>query len=385
MVSLSIKVKVGHQQQQQLEQLLDSDLGNTLSAADRLTIMRQLERRQTARQLAESLTHHGLDQRRDMVELADEMPHRLATTATYQRLGDLDITSQEALYQVSGERLWGELALVQRQLDAPTASIDSEGVRDEQGAELTLGWNGTRLDTEVTLGQLQTDRINRTQAGASQRWQATSRLAGTLYGEISHTSNINDTMRLLAVEDRIGTQLEWTPTARDTLTFEASHVSLRSRETRKTLGTGYRLEGALRHALLKGATRQLEISLLANHADYTLKDELPPDIGQRLPAGIQSSDLLTDQTSFVGMGITLRRGDPSSPTPFVASPRIEMGLEAGYRRPDNEIGFNARVAIGSRLFGNDALSLQVEADQGSGNDGDTNLGVSLMYQYFLGH
>lgn len=381
----TLAVALAKNDRETLEQLLDSDLGNTLSTADRLTIMRQLERRQAAQQLAESLTHHGLDQRRDMVELADEMPHRLATTATYQRLGDLDITSQEALYQVSGERLWGELALVQRQLDAPSVSIDSEGVRDEQGAELALGWNGTRLATEVTFGQLQTDRVNRTQAGLSQRWQATSRLAGTLYGEVSHTSNINANMRLLAIEDRIGAQLEWTPTARDTLTFEASHIKLRSRETRNALGNGYRLEGALRHALLKGATRQLDISLLANHADYTLKDELPRDIGQRLPADIQSSDLLTDQTSFVGMGITLRRGDPSSPTPFVASPRIEMGLEAGYRQPDNDIGLNARFAISSRLFGNDALSLRLEADQGSGNEGDTNLGISLMYQYFLGH
>ncbi len=127
------------------------------------------------------------------------------------------------------------------------------------------------------------------------------------------------------------------------------------------------------------------MSLLANHADYTLDDDLPGDISQRLPTDFQPDDLLTDQSSFVGMGVTLRRGDPYSTTPYVASPTIELGLEAGYQLPDNDIGLNARFAVGSRLFGNDSLSLRLEADQGSGSDGDTNLGVSLTYQYFLGH
>ncbi|SBR52459.1 tetratricopeptide repeat protein [Halomonas sp. HL-93] len=367
-----------------LAQLLDSDAGRELSATDRLAIMRQLDRRQTARTLAKRLTAEGMDRRHDIVELAADMPHRLATSAEYQRLGELDITSQEALYQVSGERFWGQLTLVQRQLDAQDEIADSQGVTDEQDTELTLGFNGTRLDTTLTLGQLHTERHNRLYAGASQRWQATSRLAGTLYGEVSHVSDINDTLRLLAVEDRVGAQLEWTPTARDTLTLEASHVSLRSRETRDSLGDGYRVDAELRHALLKGATRQLDLSVLANHADYSI-DQLPDDIRQRLPATFQTDDLLTDQSSFVGVGVALRRGDPASTAPLLASPSFELALEAGYQLPENDIGLNARFALGSRLFGNDSLSLSVEADQGSGNDGDTNLGVSLTYQYFLGH
>ncbi|MDR5898933.1 tetratricopeptide repeat protein [Halomonas vilamensis] len=368
-----------------LEQLLDSDAGRTLPATDRLAIMRQLDRRQPAQALAETLTHGGVDRRRDAVELASELPHRLATTAEYRRLGDLDITSQNALYETSGERFWGQLLLVTRELDMATSDIESDGVTDEQGAELQLGWNGPRADTTLTIGSTQTDRVDRPYGGISQRWQATSRVAGTLYGEISRTSDINDRMRLLSVEDRVGVQLEWTPTARDTLSLDAGHVSLKSRETRDTLGSGYRVDAALRRTLIKGATRQLEVSLLANHADYHLNNRLPDDIARRLPVGTQPGDLLTDQTGFVGMGVTLRRGDPFSNYPTVASPRIEIGLEAGYLMPDNDIGLNARLGIGSRLFGNDSLSLRIEADQGAGDNGNTNLGASLTYQYFLGH
>jgi hypothetical protein len=368
-----------------LEKLLDSDAGRTLAATDRLAIMRQLDRRQPAQALAKTLTHGGTDRRRDAVELATELPHRLATSAEYRRLGDLDITSQEALYEISGERFWGQLLLVKRELDFATTDVDSDGVTDEQGAELQLGWNGPRADTTLTFGNTQTDRVDRPYGGISQRWQATSRLAATLYGEISRTSDINDRMRLLSVEDRVGAQLEWTPTARDTLTLDASHVSLKSRETRATLGTGYRLDAALNHSLIKGATRQLEVSLLANHADYRLDNSLPGDIARRLPLGTQPNDLLTDATRFVGIGVTLRRGDPSGGYPTVASPRVEIGLEAGYLMPDNDIGLNARLGIGSRLFGNDSLSLRLEADQGAGDNGNTNLGASLTYQYFLGH
>ncbi|MYL23714.1 tetratricopeptide repeat protein [Halomonas alkaliantarctica] len=368
-----------------LAKLLDSEAGRTLPATDRLAIMRQLDRRQPAQLLAETLTHGGVDRRRDALELATQLPHRLATTVEYRRLGELDISSQQALYETSGERFWGQLLLVQRQLDASTVDVDSEGVTDEQGAELQLGWNGPRADTTLKVGSHQTDRVDRPYGGISQRWQATSRLAGTLYGEISHASDINDRMRLLSVEDRVGAQLEWTPTARDTLTLDVSHVDLQSRETRDTLGSGYRVDAALRHALIQGATRQMEVSLLANHADYRLKDSLPDDIARRLPAGTQPDDLLTDQTGFVGVGITLRRGEPSSSYPTVASPRIELGLEAGYLMPDNQIGLNARLAIGSRIFGNDSLSLRLEADQGAGDNGNTNLGASLTYQYFLGH
>ncbi|QNI01482.1 tetratricopeptide repeat protein [Halomonas sp. SH5A2] len=367
-----------------LKQLPDSDAGRALSATDRLAIMRQLDRRQAAWTLAEQLTASGMDRRRDVVELAADMPHRLATSAEYRRLGDLDIASQGVLYQRSGERLWGQLELVQRRLDSQDDTVDSQGIRDEQAAELTLGRNGPRLDTELSLGQLNTDRHNRIYGGVSQRWQATSRLAGTLYGEISHVSDINDSLRLLAVEDQVGARLEWTPTARDTLKLDASHVNLRSRETRHTLGDGYRVDAELRHALLKGATRQLDLSLLANHADYSI-DRLPDDIRQRLPANFQADDLLSDQSSFVGVGVALRRGDPTSISPLQASPSFEVALEAGYQLPEKDIGLNARFALGSRLFGNDSLSLSIEADQGTGNDGDTNLGVSLTYQYFLGH
>lgn len=367
-----------------LEVLLDSDAGRSLSATDRLAVARQLDRRRDAQTLARQLTAEGADHQRDSAALAAEMPHRLATSATYQRLGDLDIAAQKALYQVSGERLWGQLTLVKRQLDTSDDTIDSDGIRDEHAAEVQLGWNGPRSDTTVTLGRLDTDRYDRPYAEASQRWQATSRLAGTLYGEISHISEINDQMRLLAVEDRIGAQLAWTPTARDTLILDASHVSLRSRETRDSLGDGFRTEAEWRHALLKGATRQLDLSLLAQHDDYSI-DRLPDDIRQRLPEDAQPDDLLTGQSSFVGVGIALRRGDPESVVPLVASPRFEVALEAGYRLPDKEVGLNARVALGSRLFGNDSLSLSLEADQGSRNGGNTNLGVSLTYQYFLGH
>lgn len=296
-----------------LEKLLDSDAGRALSATDRLAIMRQLDRRQAAWALAERLNAQGTDRRLDSVALANEMPHRLASTADYKRLGELDIASQKALYQVSSERLWGQLELVQRQLDVPDDVVDSAGISDERAAELTLGWNGTRLDTTVMVGQLNTDRTQRPYGKVSQRWQATSRLAGTLYGEISHVSEINDNLRLLGVEDRIGAQLEWTPTARDTLTLDASHVSLRSRETRHTLGDGYRMNAELRHALLKGATRQLDLSLLANHADYSI-NRLPDDIRQRLPASFQSDDLLTDQSSFVGVGLLCAAAtQPASP------------------------------------------------------------------------
>lgn len=367
-----------------LEQLLDSDAGRALSATDRLAIMRQLDRRKAAWALAERLTAEGVDRRQDVVELAADMPHRLATSAEYRRLGDLDIASQGVLYQLSGERFWGQLDLVQRQIDSQDDTVDSQGLRDEQAAELTLGWNSTRLDTELSLGHLTTDLHERLYGGVSQRWQATSRLAGTLYGEISQVSDISDSLRLLAVEDQIGTRLEWTPTARDTLTLDASHVSLRSRETRHTLGDGYRVDAELRHALLKGATRQLDLSLMANHADYSI-GPLPDDIRQRLPANFQADDLLTEQSSFVGVGVALRRGDPASTPPLLASPSFEVALEAGYQLPEKDIGLNARFAMGSRLFGNDSLSLSLEADQGTGNDGDTNLGVSLTYQYFLGH
>lgn len=367
-----------------LEGLLDSDAGRALSATDRLAIMRQLDRRQDAWALAERLTAKGVDRRRDVVELAADMPHRLATSAKYRRLGDLDIDSQDVSYQLSGERFWGQLDLVRRQLDNHDDDVDSQDLRDEQAVELTVGRNGTRLDTELSLGQLNTDRNNRLYGGVSQRWQATSRLAGTLYGEISHVSDISDSMRLLAVEDQIGIRMEWTPTARDTLTLDAHHVNLRSRETRQTLGDGYRVDAELRHALLKGATRQLDLSLLANHADYSI-GQLPDDIRQRLPANFQADDLLTEQSSFVGVGVALRRGEPASTSPLLASPSFEVALEAGYQLPEKDIGLNARFALGSRLFGNDALSLSLEADQGTGNDGDTNLGVSLTYQYFLGH
>ncbi|GHE21274.1 tetratricopeptide repeat protein [Halomonas urumqiensis] len=372
-----------------LRRLLEAE-DAALSGADRLAVLRQLDRREEAMALAQELNQGGHDHRRDIVELANQLPHRALVEGRYRELGELSETSQALAYERAGERWWGRLDLIRHDLDVDGLAVDASGLTEERDVELTLGWkgpgwNGPRNDTRLTVGMVDSDADSRWKMALQHRWQATARLAGTAEVALGQTSDASDLMRLLGQEDSAALGLEWQPTARDTLSLDARHLIYRSREERERLGDGYRLESEWRHALIKGATRRLDLRLLANHQRNDLKDTLPADSLLRLPTnGLGEDDLLADRSTFIGAGISLSRGEPGAAYPDVASPRLSLDLETGYRLPDRDIGFNAGLAVGTRLFGNDELSLRLELDQGTGANGDTQLGAVLTYQLFLG-
>lgn len=367
-----------------LRRLLEAE-DAALSGADRLAALRKLDRRKEAMAHAQALNQSGHDHHRDIVELANELPHRALVEGRYRELGELRQTSQALAYERAGERWWGRLDLIRHDLDANRLAVDASGLTEERDVELTLGWNGPRNDTRLTVGMVDSDADSRWKMALQQRWQATARLAGTVEVALGQTSDASDLMRLLGQEYSAALGLEWQPSARDTLSLDGRHLIYRSREERERLGNGYRLESEWRHALIKGATRQLDLRLLANHQRNKLKDTLPADSLLRLPAnGLDEDELLTDRSTFIGAGISLSRGEPGAAYPEVGSPRLRLDLETGYRLPERDIGFNAGLAVGTRLFGNDELSLRLELDQGSGADGDTQLGAVLTYQLFLG-
>ncbi|RAH39450.1 tetratricopeptide repeat protein [Halomonas sp. SL1] len=370
-----------------LKRLLDDDTA-ALSAADRFAALQRLDRRQEALALATDLTAAGHDQRADAVALANELPHRLVTRASHEELGDLSIDGGQLSYERAGERWWGRLDLAKRRLDTGHLDLDADGLEQESVAGLTLGWNGARSDTRLQLGGVESDDDTRVQLRLDQRWQATSRLAGGVYGALGQTSEIGDLMRVLGVEDRVGANLEWQPTARDVLSFDASHLIFRSREEHERLGDGMRLEADWSHALVAGASRRLELRLMASHERHDPVDQLPEDTAARLPAGSTPDQLLDDSNTFVGVGIGIARGEPGHAYPRVASPRLRFDLDAGYHMPNDEFAINTTFAVGSRLLGNDELGLRLTLDQGTeqgaSNSDDTRFAIALTYQYFLG-
>ena len=363
---------------------LRDEKGHELSAADHLAIQRQLDRRRPALAQAIALTNQGHDHRQEAVELAREMPHRLTMHNVYEELGDLSLNTHGVGYEVSGERLYARLDARHRRLWGSELDIDLQGLDEEQDVALRLGWNGPRLGTELLLGVVDTPDTTQLQAGLTQRWHMTPRLEGTLYGEVGRLSEANERLRLLGQEDRFGARLDWQFTARNRISLDGSHVIYRDRDDRARLGDGYRVETELSHALIQGATRHMELRLLASHEDYSPHMPLPSGLQNRLNSTVLPEELIPDHSSFLGIGIGIGRGEPGSAYPQAASPRLSLDLDAGMRLPDSTFASSLGLAVGSRVLGNDELSLRLNLDQGTGPEDDLRLGITLTYQYFLG-
>ncbi|MFD2190636.1 tetratricopeptide repeat protein [Pistricoccus aurantiacus] len=368
-----------------LRQLLN-DPNVPMGKETRFYINQHLKRYDTALKQANDLHDGGGDFRAEIVNLRQQIPNRVGAQLRYRELGDLDISEESLSLERSVANWTGNLEIAKRQLDADSLESvqDASGLEDEWFGEVTLLRRGQRTQTELAIGAIESDDDTHLTAGIKQSLDFTSRLKGSLFADMGEPSEAGDLLRLLAVEDQVGASLNWTLTARDQLFLNARKLWYREREDRQRLGDGARYEAMLSHLLIEGPTRSVELQIFASHDRQDADDKLPETIAARLSPDSTPGTLLSDDSTFLGGGISFSRGLPGGAFPNVASPRLQLTLGGGQRWPSNDFAGNVSFDIGSRLFGGDELSFGIDIDDGTGVDDTTRFGAQLNYQIFLG-
>ena len=366
-------------------QMLD-DPGQPLAPSDRLAGAMALERRGDAMQHALLLHRRGADQRGEIVSLANKMPQRASIGHRYQEIGELSLEHTQAIFERTSERWGAELAIGSISLDEDDLSpnLTSHDLDEERLVALSATHRGIRSITRLSVGSRDSDAENHLEAQLGHRYNLTSRLSARFKADWQQPSTANDTLRLLATEDRLGIGLDWMPTLRDRLSLDARHTRYHERFDENGLGSGRYFESSWEHALLQGETRRLGLRLFATHENQDPDGHLPGVLADRLGPDIDPDALFNDDASVLGLGLSLSRGAPGAPYPQVASPRWQLDVSGGHRWPSRELAGSASLMVGTRVFGSDELSLEAGIDRGTGTDESTRLNAALNYQYFFG-
>ncbi len=380
----TLSLALARNDQAELQRLLASPEGRRLAPLERVEALRRLGDQDQALALALATRDASGKARRQAAELSAELPNVTGAQLTVQEVGNVDIIGQSLALQRSRGRLSTRLELGRRRLHDQGLYAEIDGLDEERFARLDVAWRQRRGRTRFTLGALDSEDDDLIRLGGEQRWQLTSRLGTMLFADYNAQVSETDLLRVLGVRDQLGATLDWSLTGRDSLTLGSAYTRFYSREERHRLADGYRLEGDLAHDLIRGATRQLQVHLLASSEHNTLEPELPADIAARVTDTVAMDDIVPDRYTFVGAGISLARGEPGSDAPQVASPRYRFELQSGYSLPDKQLGLRAAANVGSRVFGSDELSLQVGLERSGGSTRSDAYSALLSYRFFLG-
>lgn len=352
---------------------------------DRLTALQKIGRRKQAYEVAAGLQASGMDMRSDLASLRKRMPNRVQFSARSGELGDLSMGEFKTSISRTGERWGAELELGERQLDGDELDLPviDEGVDHERFSLVGVTHYGDRSKTQARVGVMNSDTGSHPQAGVSYEREMTSRFSVNADIDWQQPAMTNDYLRLLAMQDSLDLGLSWQPTRRDRFTLEVSKHRFRDRFEGDSIGDGQRVESVWEHALLQGATRRVGFSLFASHDAQQADDTMPEALRPLLPADAEPDDLLSDDTTFLGAGISVSRGVPGEAYPSVASPRWRLELAGGRQWPSGDFAGSASAAVGSRVFGGDELSINASIDQGTGTDATTRVSAGIQYQIFL--
>ncbi len=368
----------------------DAERG-ALDVNDRVTALRRLDHNEQAQRLA--LDHIGDDAltrasrqnlKRQAAELYREMPQNMGVELEVGALGDLDLLSERAWLTRSTESWTYTFEGGATQFDDSALDFDLSGLEQTAYIGTRLFWRQRRGQTGLRLRYSDASDADTLSLGLSQRWLLTRRLGIDAFASLRDEATETGELRALGTRDRLGVGFDWSPTARDTLSINAAYNSYNTREDEKNLGDGYQLEAIASRALMTGPTYQLTTRVLATTQQNSPVESLPDDVARRLPAGGVGSDLVPDEFSFIGAGVSFSRGLPGSDYPLVASPRFQLDLDAGYVSPDSSFGVSTSGAVGVSVIGSDELSLEASYSQSGTAAASSSYGVMLKYQYFFG-
>jgi len=362
---------------------------SNISAVNRNEGLRRLGLYEQA--LANSLQGTGLLNRKNerllyreqAASLSNILPNYWSTKTNRHSNGELVITELNVQTKTSlHSRVLG-LSASQNTLDIDPLSVDLNGYNIESEMDLKLMWPGRRVNYYGNINYNQREDVNIISMKFGIDYLLSNKTRFEFAWENNQLSEESSALRALGVQDKINIAINANIGSREYVNARFFKTNYESRWGDE-LASGWGTDFNIGHRLSTGRnelTAQFDVNWLSNQ----LKNSLPFEVSQRLPVGSTTSLIVAEEFGTLGISMRLNRGRIKSSYPQVGSLRYFIDAWAGRAYPARDFATRFSAGFGSRIIGNDELSLELYSDQTKNRVGNQNSwGINLLYRNYIG-
>lgn len=173
----------------------------------------------------------------------------------------------------------------------------------------------------------------------------------------------------------------YTPFSRLNLNLQAEHLTI-DNLTSKSLADGYALDLNATYSLFRNDPAWT-VSAGYRNQQLSLTEALSTSTLEALDQPLAASDLLTEEYERVGFATRWFQGEPQALYRSTPSPRVFLGLDAGYVLSTSTPELGVDLGFGWRVLGDDELALSGRWSS-EGLDGNGRTEFNLTYTVYLG-
>ncbi len=320
---------------------------------------------------------------RQAVSLSQSRPFASRAHAASRELGSVTLREARAVAVRSGERWTLETRVARIEPSADGDELRLGAKNDELDLDLTGVFFARRTTAAATLGvnDDQEDVVPSLKVDVEHRWRPG--LSTALDVSLHRISSESDVLRVAGAKDEARLGVSIALTGRDYLSSSARWSRFHDRG-RDPLGEGYAFDAEVGRRWIIGE-QDFSVRAFAAHTKHRLRRTLPDGIAAVLPAGSSPKRALAAESSLVGLGTTLKHGDPGHWVRSERSLQYRIDAWVGRRFPDPQNAFAVRASVGVAIFGRDELSVGFEhGDSSAGSSGQTSQSFSVQYIYRFG-
>jgi len=322
--------------------------------------------------------------REQAASIANILPNYWATETNRHSNGELVITELNAQTKASIHNWVLGLSASQNTLEIDPLSVDLNGYNIENEVDLKLMWPGRRINyySNINYNQREDKNIIAMKLGMDYLFSRRTRLE--FAWENNQLSEESSALRALGVQDKIHVAINTNIGSREYANARFIKTTYESRWGDE-LATGWSTDFNIGHKFSTGRnelTAQFDINWLSNQ----LENSLPFEVTQRLPTGSTTALMVAEEFGTVGISMRLNRGQIKSSYPQVGSLRYFMDAWVGQVYPAKDFATRFSAGFGTRVIGNDELSLGLYTDQTRNRVGaqQNSWGINLLYRNYIG-
>ncbi|WP_150912072.1 tetratricopeptide repeat protein [Marinobacter halotolerans] len=345
---------------------------NRQQLADRyLRQLQQLDRPMAATQRQDTL--------RDTVNLHQNFNRAVQVGSQWQNLGNFTVRRTGVTGQFSQDELrW--------LVSAETLDADSSGRLNKTPgrnteASITLDRRSGNAAWSLSASLLPRYQKNDLALSASYDWQVFDRIVfGTGYRFRERTPDSAEAWWLTR-RHRAYFSVGYTPFSRMNLNSQVEQLTVNSLEDDQ-LAEGFGLDLNATYTLFRNDPAWT-VSAGYRNQQLSLTDALPASTTEALNQPLAPAGLLTENYERIGVSTRWFSGEPHALYRSTPSPRLFLGLDAGYVLSTSSTEFGVDAGLGWRLLGDDELALSGRWSS-EGLDGDGRTELNLTYTLYLG-
>ena len=356
--------------QDTLAQLMQAP--ETFTLNDRVVALTALHRDQealdVARQAVESTTTFNQRNiaRQLAIPLQQQHPRQIATHLHRQNIGELEIArSGIALtHSLKDKKAGLSLALQKNTLNSDRYTLGKSSEEQDIASGITLGSQNQGIQLIAGINQREDNDLTYLK-GDYHHALNNGKTQLSLKGELNTVPENTAALRASGKQNRLQLGLSTRLGKREYFSASVFGHEYKSRAGQSlATGGGTNLEAGLTGAI---GSHHWQLSASASTTSNQREDQIPETLLSQLGADTRFNSILTKQSTNALLGFNIRRGDIHQDYPSMGSPRYHLDTQVGKSWPSRQLALSVQAGLGTRLLGNDELSVEAQHSQALGS------------------